>query len=135
MIQYISYAIEKIGTADNYIIDISELLDKTMIKSAYYASNKKGFEKQILWYNDRVTWLSYLEHNLCFLALNGYYKDQSAFVLGLLSKNDNKAFQRRIVIKRILHLESAHPSVYPVDINNSMLSNIPTLFGAISGPL
>jgi hypothetical protein len=123
------------GRADNNTTDILELLHKTMIKSAYRASNKKDFEKQILWYNDRVTWLSYMEHNLRFLALNGYYKDQSAYVLGLLSEKDNKNFQRRTVIQRISCSELAHPPVHPVDTNNLIISNIPTLFGAIKGPL
>src|SRR6187551_193810 len=73
MIIHITKAIEDMGSADNFTTDISELLHKNMIKTGYRASNKNDFEKQILWYNDRMTSLSYMEQNLRHLALEGYY--------------------------------------------------------------
>jgi hypothetical protein len=105
------------------------------MKSTYHASNKKNYEKQTLWFNNRVTWLSYMEYNLYFLALNSFYKNQSICIMSLQSKKDNKAFQRRIIIKRISYLESAYSSLHSVDINNSILLNISSLFGAIRGLL
>jgi hypothetical protein len=106
-----------------------------MIKSAYRASNKVDFEKQILWYNDRVTWSGYMEHNLRYLALNGIYEGQSAFALGLLRENNIKNFNRSKVIQRILQSELAHPPVDPVDNNKSTLPKTPALFGAVEGHL
>ena len=100
MIMHISKAIEDMGSADNFTTDISELLHKNMIKSGYNASNKKEFEKQILWYCDRITGLSYMEQNLRHLALEGYYDRDSAFVLGLLSESDRKQYTRSKCLER-----------------------------------
>jgi hypothetical protein len=73
-----------------------------------------------------------MEHNLRYLALNGFYEDQSAFVLGLLGENNIKNFKRSKVIQRILQSEPAHPPVDPVDNNKLTLSKIPALFEAVN---
>ena len=100
MIQHITESIKAMGTADNYTTDISELLHKNYLKTGYRASNKIDFEKQILWYNDRVTNLAYMDQTLQYLALKGYYVHDSAFVLRLLDPEEKVKFSRQAILRR-----------------------------------
>lgn len=93
-------AIERMGSADNFTTDISELLHKHLLKPGYRTSNKKDFEKQILWYNDRITALSYMEQNLRHLAQAGYFVAETAFLLDMLRPEARKTHTRSHSLRR-----------------------------------
>jgi hypothetical protein len=83
---HIEESIRRMGSPDNFTTDISELLHVENIKEAYRASNRVGYIPQMLWHNDRTTSLAYMKQTLAYLAIKGFYDEDTASVLGMQNK-------------------------------------------------
>lgn len=70
-------------SADNFRIDISELLHVDNVKKGYQASSRVDYERRMLFWNERRLNLSYMDQVLKFFALQGEYKSESTPMLKL----------------------------------------------------
>jgi hypothetical protein len=72
--------ITRMGDSENFSSEISELLHFSNINKAYCASNGLNFMLQLHHNNDHYTTMDYMELTLLWLALNGWYIEESAVV-------------------------------------------------------
>jgi hypothetical protein len=86
--------ITRMGAPDTFATEISELLHISNVKEAYRASNGVNFMLQLLWYNDRYTTVDYMQHTLQWLALYGWYVEESAVVLNLMTGRQKRPMLR-----------------------------------------
>lgn len=82
---HIADCVRYMGSPDNFSTDISELLHIENIKEAYRASNRVDYEKQMLFWNEWILNLAYMDQTLKFLALQGYYVPDQASPLSAYS--------------------------------------------------
>jgi hypothetical protein len=109
--------ITRMGAPDNFSTEISELLHISNVKEAYRASNGVNFMLQLLQHNDRYTAMDYMEHTLRWLALYGWYVEESAVVLNMMTGREKRQMTRCARQKRILAGESEpliRPSTQPL---------------------
>ena len=64
LVSHISASIQRIGSGDNFISDISDWVHIANVKEAYPSSNRVNCIRQMLKHNDRCTSLDYMEETL-----------------------------------------------------------------------
>jgi len=113
LVSHISESIQRMGSGDNFTTDISERLHFSNVKEAYRSTNKMNYIRQMLKHNDRSTALDYMEETLSYLALQGWYKIDSAQVFNLLSAGNKRRNTRRAHLLRLQHCQN-EPFCRPV---------------------
>jgi len=85
LVSHISGSNRRIGSGDNITTNISERLHIGNVKEACRSTNRVNYIQQMLTHNDRCTGLAYMEETLSYLALQGWYDNDSAkiFILQL----------------------------------------------------
>jgi hypothetical protein len=84
LVSQISESIRRMGSADNFTTDISELLHISNVNDGYCSSNTVNYTRQILKYNDHCSGLDYMEETLHCIALQGWYDVHSTKVRNYL---------------------------------------------------
>jgi len=113
LVSHISESIRRMGSADNFITDISERLHIANVKVAYRSSYKVNYIRQMLKHNDRCTGHDYMEETLSYLALEGWYNVDSAKVFNLLSTTDKRRSTCRAHLLRLQTIQD-EPIIRPV---------------------
>jgi len=106
LVSYISDSIRQMGSGVNSTTDISERLHITNVKEAYRCSNNINYIRQMLKHNDQCTGLDLMEETLSYLALEGWYDDDSAKVCNLLSATDKRRSTRRVNLLRLQTIQN-----------------------------
>jgi hypothetical protein len=100
LVSHISESIRRMGSGDNFTLDISERQHIANVKEAYRSTNKVNDVQQMLKHHDRCTSRDYMEETLSHLALEGWYGIDTAKVFNLLSATDKRRSIRRAHLSR-----------------------------------
>jgi len=113
LIRHISKSIWRMGSADNFITNVSERRHRSNVTDAYRSSNKVNDIRQMLKHNDWCPGLHYMEETLSYLALEGWYDIDSANVFNLLSATDKQQSPCRAHLLRLQTIQD-EPIIRPV---------------------
>ncbi|KAG0125070.1 hypothetical protein HOY82DRAFT_493442, partial [Tuber indicum] len=106
MLSHTSNSIRRMGSPDNFSTNISDLLHIENVKEVYRASSRVQYEEQMLWYNDRHTWIAYMVQTLQYLALSGMYDHDTARALGIHTRKE------KLLSTRHMRLQERGARVY-----------------------
>ena len=117
---HISERIRRMGSPNNDLTDVSEVLHMELAKEAYRSTNRVNFEEQMFWYNDRFTGLVYMIQTLEYLAVRRSFNSDTAHTLQLRSRVERLRSTRRVRQKEAAASDAdscpgdeAHPGLKP----------------------